>query len=164
MKTIVIKSKKRERTASARLVNIGDSKLLKILVPWWLDETKTEKIVAGFKKKLQKRKLRSSNIFLKKRSNFLLKKYLPGKEVDFNIFWSKKLTKSFGICYPRKKEIKISSRTKKMPLWVLDYLIFHELVHLKIPRHNQKFWQAVKKYPKAEKAKGFLQGVDWIQK
>ena len=46
-----------------------------------------------------------------------------------------------------------------MPDWVIDYVILHELVHLIVPTHGTLFWALVGRYPKAERARGFLEGV-----
>ena len=46
-----------------------------------------------------------------------------------------------------------------MPSWVIDYVLIHELAHLIEPGHNKKFWALVDQFPKAERAKGFLEGV-----
>jgi predicted metal-dependent hydrolase len=39
---------------------------------------------------------------------------------------------------------------------VLDYVIVHELAHLVVPGHSQKFWGLVDRYPRAERARGWL--------
>jgi predicted metal-dependent hydrolase len=36
----------------------------------------------------------------------------------------------------------------------------HELVHLLEPAHDERFWALVARYPKAERARGFLEGVE----
>ena len=46
-----------------------------------------------------------------------------------------------------------------MPLWVLDYVIVHELAHLLHLHHDAEFHAVVARYPKAERAEGFLEAV-----
>jgi predicted metal-dependent hydrolase len=42
------------------------------------------------------------------------------------------------------------------PAWVLDYLLVHELAHLVVGDHSPAFWEVVNRYPKAERARGYL--------
>jgi hypothetical protein len=62
----------------------------------------------------------------------------------------------WGSCTPSDRAIRISSRLVGEPGWVLDYVIVHELAHLSVPRHNERFWALVRRYPRAERAHGFL--------
>jgi predicted metal-dependent hydrolase len=48
---------------------------------------------------------------------------------------------------------------RDMPAWVVDYVLLHELAHLLEAGHNRRFWQWVDRYPRAERAKGYLEGV-----
>jgi len=70
---------------------------------------------------------------------------------------------TWGLCSNRG-EITISVHTLFTPLWVMDYVIIHELCHLIHHDHSQEFWQLVEKfYPKYKLAKKFLvdKGVEF---
>ncbi len=45
----------------------------------------------------------------------------------------------WGSCTPENRTIRISSRVAGFPDWVLDYLIVHELAHLREPGHGRPF-------------------------
>jgi predicted metal-dependent hydrolase len=45
------------------------------------------------------------------------------------------------------------------PLAVIDYVVIHELVHLKVKNHSKKFWLAVK-----EILPDYKKYVDWLKK
>jgi len=157
MKIKIIKSIKRRRTVSAKVV--GD--ILEVRVPFLLPGNEIERVTGIFLKKAQARNAIGSGSFLAKRAIFLYSKYFSRKLQNFQISWSKKQKKGFGVCYPKTKNIRISQRLSKVPLWVLDYVIIHELAHLNHSNHGKDFWQQVKKYPKTEKAQGFLQGMEF---
>jgi predicted metal-dependent hydrolase len=52
--------------------------------------------------------------------------------------------------------IRVSSALGAYPRWVLDYVVVHELAHLVHPDHGAAFWGLVDRYPRAERARGFL--------
>jgi predicted metal-dependent hydrolase len=51
----------------------------------------------------------------------------------------------WGSCSIREKNIYISHRLKGAPRELLEYVIIHELAHLKVPNHGKKFWELVEK-------------------
>lgn len=57
------------------------------------------------------------------------------------------------------RTIRLSTRLRGMPAWVVDYVLVHELAHLLIPGHGADFWELVGNYPKADRARGYLEGV-----
>jgi predicted metal-dependent hydrolase len=48
----------------------------------------------------------------------------------------------WGACSP-KRVITLNWRLIQMPPEVSDYIIFHELMHLKEPNHSRRFWRQV---------------------
>jgi predicted metal-dependent hydrolase len=67
----------------------------------------------------------------------------------------------FGSCTPDDRTIRISNRVAGMPAWVRDYVVMHELTHLVVPEHSRRFWRIVRRYPLAERARGFLIAKGW---
>lgn len=47
-----------------------------------------------------------------------------------------------------------------MPGHVIDYVLLHELAHLIEPAHDDRFWALVDRFPRSERARGFLEGVE----
>ena len=52
-----------------------------------------------------------------------------------------------------------SERLRDTPAWVVDYVLVHELAHLIEPGHTPAFWELVGRYPRTERAIGFLHGL-----
>jgi predicted metal-dependent hydrolase len=69
------------------------------------------------------------------------------------------MTQRWGSCTTTTGTIRLSDRLRDMPAWVVDYVLLHELAHLLEPGHNKRFWHWVDRYPRAERAKGYLEGV-----
>lgn len=62
----------------------------------------------------------------------------------------------WGTCNSRK-EIRLNWRLIQSPKYVIDYVICHELSHLKFMNHSSEFWSEVKLlFPRYKKAELFL--------
>ncbi|MSV91118.1 MAG: DUF45 domain-containing protein [Actinobacteria bacterium] len=62
----------------------------------------------------------------------------------------------WGSCSIESREIRLSSRLANYPTWVLDYVIVHELAHLVVADHSPAFHELVDRFPRAERARGYL--------
>lgn len=66
------------------------------------------------------------------------------------------MSSRWGSCTPAAGTIRLSARLARFPDWVIDYVIVHELGHLEEPGHGAAFWRLVNRYPRAERAIGYL--------
>lgn len=84
-----------------------------------------------------------ANIIVKNRVDKLATKYFlfPSKTIIRN------QKTRWGSCNS-KKEIRLNWRLILMPYYVMDYIILHELCHLKHMNHSRDFWNLVEKYDK----------------
>lgn len=69
--------------------------------------------------------------------------------------------KRFGSC-SSKGNLCFTWRLIKLPDWIVDYVLFHELTHLSIFNHSEQFWAALRKvYPKSDAAQAWLKQHGW---
>jgi hypothetical protein len=76
--------------------------------------------------------------------------------VTFNRILISDLKVRWGSCTP-KSNLNFNWRIMKAPIFVIDYLIVHELTHLLEPNHTPRFWNIVSvQVPRYEVAKEWL--------
>lgn len=156
MEIKIIKSWRRRRTASAGVKN----GVLYIRLPALIPSFQAEKIIAKFKQAAKKRQVAPSSADLAKRARILNQKYFEGQLKYASIGWAKNQNSLHGSCSPRRGAIRISAKLKKVPKWVLDAILVHELTHLLVPNHGRKFWAAANRYPLMERARGYLLAME----
>jgi predicted metal-dependent hydrolase len=152
----VVRSDRRKKTVQARLV--GD--VLRVAIPATMSRSEETYWVGLMKSKFELRAT-SAPIDLTERARRLSRLYdLPTPD---SIRWVHNQTTRWGSCTPGTRTIRISSRVAGFPGWVLDYLIVHELAHLREPGHGTAFQTLTDRYPRTERATGFLiaMGREW---
>jgi len=159
MKTHIIRSKKRVKTVSAREV---DGELV-IRAPAQMSDAELEPIIENLRQRIIRQKDREQldDGQLHRRAQQLNRQYFRGKLSWQSIKWVANQNQRVGSCTPGRGTIRISHRLAKMPGFVLDYVIVHELAHLLEANHGPKFWKLVNRYPKTERARGYLMAVGW---
>ena len=145
----VVRSARRKRTVGAQLV--GD--LLKVTVPSWMSRIETEAWVAKMSASFE-RKRSAERIDLTDRAIMLARRYQLPRPSE--IRWADDMTTRWGSCTVTTGHIRISTRLAAFPTWVVDYVIVHELAHLEVGGHGPDFWRLAHRYPKAERAIGYL--------
>jgi predicted metal-dependent hydrolase len=152
----VRRSKRRRRTVSA--YRQGDR--IVVLIPASLSRAEESEWVTTMVERIERseRRKRLSDDDLLDRAEHLNDRYFGGMATPASVRWVDNQQSRWGSCTPGDRTIRLSSRLQEMPRWVVDYVLVHELAHLLEPAHDANFWAWVDRYPKAERAKGYLEG------
>lgn len=145
----VVRSARRKKTVSAR--ELGG--VLRVSIPATMTKAEEQHWVAEMVRRTDRRRSAGS-VDLAARARLLAERY--DLSPPRSIRWSENQQWRWGSCTPIDGSVRISSRLAGEPGWVLDYVIIHELAHLDIAGHNARFWALVRRYPRAELARGFL--------
>ncbi len=95
--------------------------------------------------------------YLMNRATRLSSQYLNGI-LPSSIRWVSNQNTRWGSCTFETKEIRISDRLLGVPSWVIDSVVFHELVHLIVPDHSRAFYELANKFPRTNNAQIYLDG------
>jgi predicted metal-dependent hydrolase len=157
MEVRIIRSRKRRKTVQAREVD----GTLEILAPAALSQKELDAHIDKLRERIERLKSRSEldDEALNKRASELSRRYFNGLPRWESIRWVMNQNKRHGSCTSAKGSIRISDRVAGMPRFVSDYVILHELAHLIEPNHGPAFWELVYKYPRTERARGYLMAI-----
>jgi hypothetical protein len=136
-------------------VLVGD--VLRVAYPPRMSRVEAERIAAELRVRMERR-VASDRLDLAARARALARRHeLP---LPTRVEWSDRQQARWGSCDPGDGVIRVSRRLAAYPVWVLDYVLVHELAHLAVPDHGPHFQALVARYPKAERAVGFLIAKD----
>lgn len=152
----VRRSGRRRRTVSAyreggRTIVLIPARFTKAQERHWV-ETMLGRLAAGDQRR------RPSDDQLLRRATELSERYLGGAPTPASVRWAGNQLSRWGSCTPADRTIRISTRLRGMPAYVLDYVLLHELAHLMRPAHDREFWRLLEGYPRLERARGYLEG------
>jgi predicted metal-dependent hydrolase len=155
----VRRSARRRRTVSA----YRDGERVVVLIPAQFTGAEEREWVDRMVARLAARERREhTDDTLVERAARLAERYLaehPRAARPSSVKWVRNQNGRWGSCTPADRSIRISDRIRSFPDWVIDYVILHELAHLVVANHNAEFWALVARYPRAERARGYLEGV-----
>lgn len=152
----VRRSRRRRRTISA----FREGERIVVVVPATLTDAEVADEVRAMVGRIERAEARSqpSEDDLLLRARRLSDRYLGGLADPLSVRWVDNQQSRWGSCTPGDRTIRLSSRLRGMPSWVVDYVLVHELAHLLVAGHDADFWGWVAHYPQAERAKGYLLG------
>lgn len=157
MEIKIIRSKRRKKTVSAR----AEDGYFVVRAPAKMNEAELQPIIENLKERWEKRQAKANldDKALHRRAQELNRQYFDGQLKWESIKWVTNQNSRFGSCTPANGTLRISHRLAAMPTFVRDYVIIHELAHLVEANHGPKFWELVNRYPKTERARGYLMAV-----
>jgi predicted metal-dependent hydrolase len=150
----VRRSTRRKKTISAEIV--GEA--LIISIPERMSRAEEQEWVARMSLRMSERKRKerlNEEGALTLRAKDLARRYMDGVKFA-EISWVETQRSRWGSCSPDDRTIRLSLTLADYPGWVRDYVIVHELAHLLVPDHSDRFWRLVDRYPLTERARGFL--------
>jgi hypothetical protein len=136
-----------------------------VLIPAAFTPAEERRWVAQMVAKLQTREERrrrstGGDDELMARARALSAAHLDGAAQPASVRWVDNQQRRWGSCTPADASIRLSGRLRSMPGYVVDYVLVHELAHLLEAQHDARFWALVARYPRAERARGFLEGIE----
>lgn len=156
----VRRSVRRRRTVSA----YRDGSRIVVMIPGRFSRAEEAEWVAKMVARLDKGTKpaagrRATDAALHRRAAELSELYLAGKARPASVRWVATMRTRWASCTPADRSIRLSQRLREMPPWVQDYVLVHELAHLLVASHGPDFWSLVDRYPRTERARGYLDGV-----
>lgn len=150
----IIRSNRRHKTIQAR--QVGD--VIEVLAPAKMSDAELAPHIAKLQARLERRAKKADldDAALAERAQQLNRQCFGGELAWQSVRWVTNQEKRYGSCTPANGTIRLSHRLAEMPRFVLDYVIVHELAHLLEANHGPNFWALVYRYPKTERARGYL--------
>lgn len=128
--------------------------VLEVRIPGWATVDEERELVEHFQSRFRRAEAARA-VDLGERAAELADRHgLPRPQ---SIRWVGNQDQRWGSCTPSEGTIRLSDRMAGFPWWVIDYVIVHELAHLVEPSHGPAFWELVDRYPRTERARGYLQ-------
>lgn len=149
MEVEVVRSPRRRKTVQARQVG----GVLRVSIPAAMSVAEEQRHVAEMVRRMRRR-TESALVDLPTRAAALARTH--GLPTPTSVRWVDNQESRWGSCTPVDGTIRLSTRLAAEPPWVLDYVIMHELAHLVVAGHGPRFWALVERYPRTERARGFL--------
>lgn len=154
----VIRKERRRRSISA----FRQGGVIEIHIPAKMSRRQEIEIIPEMISMVLRRESRSrkTDLQLFQMGTELMLEYLPDFDVQpASINW-RSMSERWGSCTTVDRTIRISDRLVGSPTYVLNYIIFHELIHLKVPNHDSDFYNYLSRYADAAKAEAFLEGFE----
>lgn len=76
---------------------------------------------------------------IRKEAAILIDKWQQRLGVQANKLFIQAMTRQWGSCNPKSRNIRLNTQLAQKPKGCLDYVVLHELAHLRVPSHGEEF-------------------------
>jgi predicted metal-dependent hydrolase len=76
------------------------------------------------------------------------------------VSWKRVMNQRWGSCTSVDGTIRISERLQRVPGYVLDFVLFHEGIHLRFGDHGAQFQEILARFPQEALAQAYLDGYE----
>lgn len=153
---VVIRSKKRKRNIAA----FRQGGKIVISIPARLSKAEEREVVPEMIAKIRAKEVAPDETELSKEIDRLLSKYAPEITIrPASVAW-RSMNERWGSCTSVDRTIRIATKLQRAPKYVLDFVLYHEAIHLYIYDHGSEFQEFLKRYPRHLEAEAFLEGYE----
>lgn len=155
---VVIRSKRRKKNISA--YRAGGR--IVVSIPARMSRAEERAMVPEMVAKIraQEAAITMSESALADRIDQLLREFAPEITIrPSDVSW-RAMRERWGSCTSVDRSIRISDRLKGAPAHALDYVLFHEAIHLEISDHGVEFKEILGRFPYADVASAYLDGYE----
>jgi len=155
---VVLRSKRRKKSISA----YRQGGRIIISIPARMSKADERSVIPEMIAKIRAQEADESpsETILLDRVHELLNLYAPEiKERPKSINW-RSMRERWGSCTSVDATIRISDRLKGAPEYALDYVLFHEAIHLHHFDHGPEFKAVLARFPEEGRAEAYLEGFE----
>lgn len=105
----------------------------------------------------QRPQVMASDAALEARVAVLADLYTDGV-LPSSVRWVSNQKSRWASCTPATREIRVSTRMRQCPDWVIDAVLVHELAHLHEADHSKAFYEIANRHPRQRECELFLEG------
>jgi predicted metal-dependent hydrolase len=155
---VVLRSKRRKKSISA----YRQGGRIIISIPARMSKADERSVIPEMIAKIRAQEADESpsETMLMQRCVQLLERYAPEITIcPKSINW-RQMRERWGSCTSVDATIRISDRLKGAPEYALDYVLFHEAIHLHYFDHGPEFKAVLARFPEESRAEAYLEGFE----
>ena len=153
---VVIRSKKRKRNIAA----FRQGGKIIISIPARLSKAEERQVVPEMVAKIRSKEVAAPESELMAIADRLLSRYAPEISIrPASVAW-RSMNERWGSCTSVDRTIRLANKLQRAPEYVLEFVLYHEAIHLQHADHGPVFYEFLHRYPRHLEAEAFLAGFE----